>query len=627
MSSHSASSCIGSDRSLQQLPPALQLHILSFLPLNDRALSGRLVSPDAAASLSGPQYCTASLSQPLPPHAVPWAVEAGQQHVRQLPFQYKLQLLCTAAASGSEANLEVALALYQPSIFPELLHQMHHKWAYPAFPNPGVVAVRAGHLQLLGWLLRHCPTLLVEVGYKREILRAAAQRCDLAGLQAVWAALGCGNSTASPPLMDQGFLDWVAASPVDAEAKVEWVLAEGRGSCSLKESTAAAAARWGDLGRLRWLRERGCLMRGQGVLLSALQHADLAVAEWLVDEAGCGLPAAAGEEGQWTIILDAAAKSPDGVAKLQWLRGRGAPSLGGNSGVLKGLVRSAAEAAQAEVVRHLLSGLEPAAAREAAQDAVRPAVGSGSIPTAEALVQAGAEVGHHAYTWSVGHGGLDKDYVLDCASDYNGVAMVRWLAREARASAARLLSFIFLWPSDTPAHSRDLLQAVQLLMGEAGCAGWEARDVVILAAHRGDLALVQYLLQQRPGFRPGWEVLVAAAQGGCEALLEWLVMEHPSCLTPPEGRSPYARAAASGDLGTLTALRRLGVLWGSWDVAVQAVRRGCSAPALRWLKEQGAPLGSREAMEAALDSVGASDAGAEVAAWLHSLAVAEAEAG
>ncbi len=37
-----------------------------------------------------------------------------------------------------------------------------------------------------------------------------------------------------------------------------------------------AAARSEDLGRLRWLQERGCNMGGTRVLLSALQHADLA---------------------------------------------------------------------------------------------------------------------------------------------------------------------------------------------------------------------------------------------------------------------------------------------------------------------------------------------------------------
>ncbi len=72
-------------------------------------------------------------------------MEAGQ-----LPFGHKLQLLCTAAASGSDVNLEVALALLQPSIFIELLHGKLRRSS--AYSNPGVAAVEAGHPQLLGWL-------------------------------------------------------------------------------------------------------------------------------------------------------------------------------------------------------------------------------------------------------------------------------------------------------------------------------------------------------------------------------------------------------------------------------------------------------------------------------------------
>ncbi len=166
---------------LPQLPTALQLHILSFLPPNDRALSGRLVSPDAADALSGAQHCTASWSQPLPAHAVPWALEAGQQHVRQMRFWHKPHLLCTAAASGSEANLEVALALLQPSVFPELLQH----WYNYLGPDVGVSAVRVGHPQLLGWLLRHCPGL----SQPDSVLQAAAQHCDLEGLQVAFGAL------------------------------------------------------------------------------------------------------------------------------------------------------------------------------------------------------------------------------------------------------------------------------------------------------------------------------------------------------------------------------------------------------------------------------------------------------
>ncbi len=585
-----------------ELPPALQLHILSFLPPNDRALSGRLVSPDATAGLSGPEHCTASLSQPLPPHAVPWAVEAAQQHMRQLPFRHKMRLLSTAAASGSEVNLEMTLALLQPSVFPELLQQ--NKRSRTDYSDPGVAAVKAGHPQLLGWLVRHCPALLIE----RAIVRGAAKHCDLAGLQAVWAALG---STAPSWLTMQEFLDEAAASPVDAEAKMEWVLAEGRGSCSLQESTAAAATRSGGLGRLRWLRERGCPMGDYKVLQSALQHAHLAVAKWLVEEAGCELPAATGQAARWRSLLYDAAMSPDGVSKLQWLRERGAPLiLGGDSDLVLGsdrdgsegdrdddgklarlLLHAAAEEGHVEVVRHLLSLSGPAARQQLLADPDLPycAAKSGSIPMVEFLRQAGCTASYEAYA-AAAQAAVHNGYLA--AEDF--VAMFWWLVREVGVSAARfdVLELQWNWPSNTFVDRRGLLEAVQLVVGKAECRGRLAEVAVETAARAGEPALVQYLLQRAQGYQPDWGLLLAVVEGGCEALLEWLVEQHPGCLEGAGPReSPYATAAGNGDLGTLTALRRLGVPWGAEDVVAQAVEWASGASALRWLEEQGAPGG------------------------------------
>ncbi len=609
---HSGSRTLG-----LQLPPALQLHILSLLPPNDRALSGRLVAPDAAAALVGPDHCTAFLSFPLPPHAVPWAVEAGQQHVRQLPFRHRLQLLCTAAASGSEVNLEVALALLQPSVLPDVLHR--NVWRSPAYPNPGVAAVAAGHPQLLGRLFRHCPALLADL---RAVLRAAAKHCDLAGLQAAWEALGCDNSGPSS-LIDQEFLDRVAASPVDAVAKVEWVLAQGRGSCSLQMSTAAAAACSGDLGRLQWLRGRGCPM-DLSTLESALQHADLAVAQWLVDDAGCELPAAAGQRGWWETLLVAAAMSPDGMPKLQWLRERGAPPLGGDSDLIQCMLCSAADAGRVEAVRHLLLfvPLDDNQQLDVDPELMYCAVASGSIPTVEHLLQIGLTATYEAYEVAA-DAVADKDHL----AGGNDVAMIRWLVQVAGVSAVgfNLPEVLRKWPKETPSHSRGLLEAVQLLVGEAGCRGWDTRMALITAARQGELALVQYLLQQRPEYRPGWDLLVAAAEGGCEALLEWLVEQHPGCLEASgSGVSPYASAAARGDLGTLTALRRLGVPWGERGVVVWAVRNGCSGRALRWLVEQGAPVGGMEDLKSeAYFAMRCGSLLAEDVAWVRSLCAAQ----
>ncbi len=611
---------------LQQLPRALQLHVLSFLPPNDRALSGRLVSPDAAKDLSSSDHCTAFLCQPLPPNAAPWPVEAGQQHMRQLPFWHKLQLLSIAAASGSEVNLEVALALLQPSIFPELLQC----WELYNVPDPDVAAVKAGHPQLLGWMLRRCPGLVIS----SRVLQAVARYGDLAGLQTTWEMLQTRSYHRRRVALAvaQRVLDAAAggSGSGDAVAKMEWVLKAGRGRCSLQQSTAEAAARSGDLGRLRWLRDRGCTVGGIQVLRCALRHADLAVAQWLVDEAGCELPAVGSSAGRWLEFLRAAAGSCDAVAKWQWLQERGAPRLDTHGTWVFDLSLEAIKTGQLGAVRHLLSSFGPDAVLQPPAN-VDPgllelqAARSRCIPLMELLHQSGLVLTHRSYIGAAHAGDL---------------AMVLWLAREAGVSAAglQLQHCVESWGSKTEgggfashSSSRDLLEAVQLLVGEAGWSGWDAdddeedadfrfhRNPLCGAAARGDLALVQYLLQQRPGYLVDGRALVAAAWGGCEALLEWLVEQHPGCLAGPWGEPAYMAPAISRQLGTLAALRRLGVPWGAEDVVVQAVEQRCAVPVLWWLVEQGAPVGSQAAMEAAVAGT-RHRLSAEGGAWLRGVA-------
>ncbi len=564
-----------------QLPTALQLHILSFLPHNDRALSGRLTCRELHDALSK----VACMFQPLPAHAVAWAKEDWQQHAKRLPFQHKLQLLCAAAKSGCEANLDVAWAFLQLSMFPEVLREGR---AHPRYPNPGEAAAEAGHAHLLPWLLQRCPGLL----RPDEVLREAAWGCDLAGLESVWEALcsfcpGDSSWSGEDVYVDTCVVEGAAQSATpDAEDKMEWALGMGP---RIREATAAMAARSGELRPLQVLHRHGCPM-GRRVLLSALEHADLAVAQWLVDEAGVDLPAAAGQAEiraisvWWKDALVAAAECADGVAKLQWLRERGAPPLGSDRDLTYMLVRAAVRAGQLEVLRHLLSGFGPDAVVQANPGLA--AAESGSVPMAEYLRQAGLVFTAGAY---------------EAAARAGKTVMVWWLAQEAGVSAAGLDlgRFIERWKG----KSQHLLETVQLLVEDAGCRGWGAAAALCASAKRGDLALVHYLLQQTPEYKPDWEVLVAAAEGGCEALLEWLVEQHPGCVEGAvTGSSPYVPAASNGDLGTLTALRRLGVPWGVGDVVVQAVKGVCSVGALRWLLEQGAPVGSAEAMEASLES-------------------------
>ncbi len=187
----------------------------------------------------------------------------------------------------------------------------------------------------------------------------------------------------------------------------------------------------------------------------------------------------------------------------------------------------------------------------------------------------------------------------------------------------QLCELLSYWPCSTAAGIRDLVAAVQLLVaGGAGRRGWDATTVLQLAAARGDLALVQYLLQQPPGYRPGGPVLLAAAEAGCEALLEWLVGQQ-GCDTCTGDRSPYFQPTRYGDLGTLATLRRLGVPWGAGNVVARAVNGRCGADTLRWLVEQGAPFGSEDEVDQAVAArVHEGHMDFQTAEWLRGLAAA-----
>ncbi len=619
----------------QQLPTALQLHVLSLLPPNERALSGRFVCREAADALSEPQHCTASLSQPLPPHAAPWAEEAGQQHINQLPFPDKFELLRTAARSGSEVNLEAAWALLQPSIFPELLQSHNIPWRRPPeVEDPSRVAAKAGQPQLLGWFVRHCPRLL----HPQLFLRDVAEHCSLPVLQATWEEMqalftatssssssGGGPVSDSRPALDLSTLCAAAESrSPDAIAKMHWVLEAGGEGCRINSSVAMTAVSLGDLDKLRWLRDQGVKCT-QWVLYEALRCADLATVQWLVDEGMCVLP----EPGRmasdypdpydephgqtvlgWDAFFEAAAGSADGVAKFRWLQERGAPALdGAGLALVPDIALGAARPGHVEVMSYLLSLIPADVIRIwRAGNLVHSVLSAGKVPMAECLRQAGIAIpGPDAYI-SAGRSG--------------SVDLVRWLATDAAVSSADvtledLQEVVDQWAPD----GRTLTEAVRLVLG-AGCTAWSA-GLVCSAAGRGDRELVHFLLQLRPEHVPGGELAEAAARGGCVALMEWLAAEHPGCLTRSAlaGKSLYSVAAANGDRGMLEALRRLGVPWGVQDVVVREVKGVCCMPVVRWLVEAGAPVGSKQQLDKAVGKrVQANKLSAEEAAWLRGLA-------
>ncbi len=127
------------------------------------------------------------------------------------------------------------------------------------------------------------------------------------------------------------------------------------------------------------------------------------------------------------------------------------------------------------------------------------------------------------------------------------------------------------------------MSAVVEVLVKAGCP--VGPDALNSAAIIGDLPVLRYLHEDSGvGFGPG--TLAAAAEGGCEAMVEWLF--GAGCRPGDRWTEmPYLTAGQSADLGTLQCLRRLGVPWSADVVKVATILELCLPP-VRWLVEQGA---------------------------------------
>ncbi len=457
---------------LPTLSTDLRLRILSFLPPNDLAWSGRLTCKEAAQRFGHPHHRTLQFSQQLPlaaccepaeglpSNSAASAPQQQQQHRQQiqlliasaeaglmpkLTIRRKMCLTAAAAATGCQADLEVAWALQRPCVFPDVGvptwvdDVMIAVERYPtADGNPGEHAAWAGHAHLLPWLVQHgCPL------HPGRTLAAVAQHCDLNTLQATWRLLsgsggGGGGGGRGPEgggdgegsgggevRLDSGVLNGAARSrTADAIAKVEWVLRKGGsveregagsggggtgtgaglgvgqggvrsggGTCALTEETAAAAAEANNLPLLQWLYGGGCPM--QAALAAAVRHADLPVAAWLVSYGGCKLPQMDGSTGAdaavarllRTRLTVAAAAAADGIAKLDWLREHGVSPSASLA------LEAAAEQGRLDTVRHLheVHGVQLSV------PVFRMAAASGSIPLVEWLREEGCAMYHGAF--------------------------------------------------------------------------------------------------------------------------------------------------------------------------------------------------------------------------------------
>lgn len=606
------------------LPTPLLMHVLSFLAPNELACSGRLAFKEAWLQLRQPHQCTATIRHPLPPHvAVEWPAwaQAAQDALYQLPFNLKVRLLSTAASSGCEANLAVAWELVRPCLFPESKAYLEYFREHPRdsteargpvpVPNPASAAARAGHPELIPWLVRHgCP-----LDMEKAIVEVA-EHCSLGQLREAVAYVQEREGEAVAKKLCEGALCGAAACGDHgaALAKVEWL--HGVAGAGLGVSLAQAAAAAGNVRLLQWLRGRGCKVAERCVLFAALQHADLEVARWLVKEAGVEPPPPSnvvwtGYENSWVGLCCAAAFSGD-VRKLRWLQDWGGP-------LHKKTLTSAAKGGHLGAARYLHEECGQRIMHDA-EMASHYAVMSGNIELVQYLLRREGRLAER----------IDTETYM-AAAECGDVRMIQYLLEDPEKFGTKLRedgadTVVEHWDHGTLASTRLCIEVVKSIHQWRGDEEPFGPRTLGEAAEKGDMQLVRYLHQEQ-GIRFSNRTLARAATSGYEALLDWLLAEGCHVPGPDNWKlecDPYVQAFWGYQRSTLVHLRRLGVPWHPHGLARVLAGKPRDkvvwVSMLQWLVEEGGvPVGSEavgEALEAARDC----ELGREVVAWLQGLA-------
>ncbi|GLC49940.1 hypothetical protein PLESTB_000325200 [Pleodorina starrii] len=307
--------------------PGIVACIAHHLPANEVASTLRLM--DKTTSQQFAYHKTLRLSLPSPIHVFRerWGRPGA---FRAMSRKQRLQLLCLTAASGSVANLEVALANAGLALRRELLEAAAAAGQLDMckmLRDRGCLwgdslgaAAKAGHRHVCEWMLASgCPLdrdvvrsaaqggqedlmqwLLTELqgrpndgafGLCRSLLMAAAEYLSLEALQRLWQQLMAGHhgSKLQQQLeqlnqVDRGSILEAAAESTtpDWQAKVEWLEGLGYPRTAWAGNGDAAVA------RLQWLRGRGYPLQAT-VIHAAIPVGNLAALRFLVEQAGMRL--------------------------------------------------------------------------------------------------------------------------------------------------------------------------------------------------------------------------------------------------------------------------------------------------------------------------------------------------
>ncbi|GLC68205.1 hypothetical protein PLESTF_000661800 [Pleodorina starrii] len=521
--------------------PGIVACIAHHLPPNEVASTLRLI--DKSTSQQFAHHKTLRLSLPSPIHVFRerWGRPGAY---RAMSRQQRLQLLCLTAASGSVANLEVALASAGLELQCELLEAAAAAgqldmckvlrdrgcpWGDPlgAAAKAGhrhvcewmlasgcrltwdVVrsAAQGGHEDLMQWLLTELPGrirdhLFCDLG---RSLHAAAGGLSLAALQRLWEQLMAGRhgSKLQERLeqLDEGDRGRILAAAArsttpDWQAKVEWL--EGLGYPRTAEACESAVrAGNGDAveARLQWLCGRGYPLEA-AVADAAVRAGNLAALRFLVEQAGVR------PTGDEFHVTDAARQGH--LAVLQYLHASGLPVNARSVAV------EAARAGHAPLVEWAVEDL-----------GVAPADGADSL--------------------------------LDCAAESGNLELMTWLHVRGWA----------LGPTAISNGAKSGCEEALEWLVERGCPFPLDGDAYLRAAFNDDLAMLRCLHRLGGPWGPPGKLLA-------------------DCI----------RVVADGtSVPVLQCLLDLGCPVPDWDAAVQFaedwwLHRESVAAVLAWLREQ-----------------------------------------
>ncbi|GLC75147.1 hypothetical protein PLESTF_001599000 [Pleodorina starrii] len=516
--------------------PGIVACIAHHLPANEVASTLRLIDKTTSQQFAHRKTLRLSLPSPIHVFRERWG---RPDAFRALSGEQRRLLLCLTAASGSVANLKVALVSAGLDLRCELLR----------------AAAAAGQLDMCkvlrarGCLWGASLSAAAKAGHRHvcEWLLASGCRLDMYLVSA--AALG-----GREDLM-QWLLTELQGRPNDHVYGLCWSLLEAAAECL---SLAALQRMWQQLRaghhgsklqqQLEQLDERG-----RGSILEAAAGSTTpdwqAKVEWLE---GLGYPRTAGAcaSAVRADIGDAA------VARLQWLHGRGYPL---EAGVADAAVRLGNLAALRFLVEQ--AGVRPTgdqfpvtvAARQGHLAVLQYLHASGLPVNTRSVAEEAARAGHlPLVVWAVeGLGVAPADgaaRLLDCAAASGNLELMTWLHVRGWA----------LGPSAIPNGAASGCEEALEWLVERGCRFPPDGGAYLDAARNGDLAMLRCLHRL-----------------GCP----W---------GPPGRLLEYCIRMNVVSVAVLQCLLDLGCPEMDWDAAVKLVegRREHRAALLAWLGEQ-----------------------------------------